>query len=122
MERDAALQAAHELRTQATAIELFVEEGDRESLKEARDLLKGANNALRGLTEQLQASTTNGMSADDVRDELYQYSGSALVEVCVPDSHVHMNQPSYYLIKSISELVGTSPTVPVINLGECIAS
>jgi hypothetical protein len=117
--RNTALELVAQLRQQTTAIELFIEEGDQGSVIEARELMKGLDINIHSLRNELQISREPGMSVDDVRDELYQYSGGTQVEIAVAFDN---NLTGYYLVRGISELAGTSPTIPVISLGECVST
>jgi hypothetical protein len=119
-DRDNVINMIGDLQKQVTAMELFASEGDPDSLSEARDLLKSAQNSINELKQELQTSTPLGMCVTDTRLALRNYSGVALVEVCVPLGNGNGN--SYYLIDSITDIMGSAPTIPVINLGDCIST
>jgi hypothetical protein len=124
MDRNRTLDLIEELKKQTLRMELLIEEGDTGSIVETRTPLKEAFGALAKLRDQLQSSQPNFMNVEDVRARLLDYSDHAVVEVCVRSEDTGEGDPgvgAFYLIKSITDLTGTSPTVPVIDLGECIS-
>ena len=118
MDRQVAEALVHDLQSHATKLELLVREGDTQSIVEARDFLVHTQNLLVLLREKLQASADTYMTARDIGQAMKNYADNAKVQVCV---HYSEDSYAYYTVKSVTDMMGSSPTEAVIDLGEFIA-
>jgi hypothetical protein len=95
------------------SIELLVREDTASATIEARTLLPKLEEILTNLRSQLQATRPEGMTAKDVRDALESYADNVQPQIYISEDI----QPGYCLIEKITDLHGTSPTIPIIDLG-----